>query len=76
MQNCTNYFIIVPNPVIYQMVASVNQIYKTEGICKMWIGMKPLVLLYRPDDVEVKFDAVLSAHPPITTVCMHVLGHS
>ena len=39
--------------VIYQMVASVNQIYKTEGICKMWIGMKPLVLLFRPDDVEV-----------------------
>ncbi len=36
------------------MLTSVNKIYKGEGICKMWIGMKPLVMLYRPDDVEVK----------------------
>ncbi|XP_017478664.1 PREDICTED: cytochrome P450 4V2-like [Rhagoletis zephyria] len=35
------------------MLTSVNKIYKGEGICKMWIGMKPLVMLYRPDDVEV-----------------------
>ncbi|KAJ6215404.1 hypothetical protein RDWZM_009904 [Blomia tropicalis] len=39
--------------LIYQLVASVNQIYRQEGICKMWIGLKPLILLYRPDDVEV-----------------------
>ena len=39
--------------LIYQMIASVNQIYRNEGICKMWVGLKPLVLLYSPDDVEV-----------------------
>lgn len=39
--------------VIYQMLASVNQIFVQEGICKMWIGMKPLVLIFRPDDIEV-----------------------
>nr|XP_027195023.1 cytochrome P450 4c3-like [Dermatophagoides pteronyssinus] len=39
--------------LIYQMVSSVNKIYQQEGICRMWIGLKPLVLLYRPDDVEV-----------------------
>lgn len=34
------------------MLLSVNSLYK-DGICRMWIGMKPLVLLYRPNDVEV-----------------------
>lgn len=40
-------------PVIYQLIASANKIYKKEGICKMWMGMKPLILIYSPDDVEV-----------------------
>lgn len=45
---------VIPSfPVIYQLIASANQIYKKEGICKMWMGMKPLILLYSPDDVEV-----------------------
>ncbi|KAF7492036.1 Cytochrome P450 4c3 [Sarcoptes scabiei] len=39
--------------LIFQMVSSVNRIYSQEGICRMWIGLKPLVLLFRPNDVEI-----------------------
>lgn len=35
------------------MVAAVHKIFPTEGISHMWIGLKPLVLLYGPDEIEV-----------------------
>ncbi len=30
-----------------------NYIYKNEGIVRMWVGLKPIIVLFSPETVEV-----------------------
>ncbi len=39
--------------VIYQMLSAMHNIYKNERICRMWIGLRPIVVLFTPESVEV-----------------------
>ncbi|XP_074600599.1 cytochrome P450 4c3-like [Brevipalpus obovatus] len=38
--------------LIYQMLASTPLIYGKERICRMWLGLRPFVLLFTPESVE------------------------
>ncbi|CAM6031330.1 unnamed protein product, partial [Sphagnum compactum] len=38
---------------VYQMLKSMNYIYKNEGIVRMWVGLKPIIVLFSPETVEV-----------------------
>jgi hypothetical protein len=35
------------------MLNSMNYIYKNEGIVRMWVGLKPIIVLFSPETVEV-----------------------
>ena len=35
------------------MFNAMNLIYYKERICKIWIGLKPIVVLFTPEAVEV-----------------------
>lgn len=39
--------------VIYQLLASTLPIYYKEKLCQMWLGFRPFVLVFTPDEVEV-----------------------
>lgn len=35
------------------MLCGTDKIYNEEGIIRMWVGYKPIVILYRPNEIEV-----------------------
>lgn len=39
--------------MVYQMFNAMNLVYNQQRICKIWIGLKPIVILFTPETVEV-----------------------
>lgn len=36
----------------YHMLSNMRQLFPDEGICRFWLGWKPIVMLYSPENVE------------------------
>ena len=42
--------------VVYQMFNAMNLVYYKDKICRIWIGLKPIVILFTPAEVEVSLN--------------------
>ena len=47
-----HFFVFYCCLVLFQMGTAINLLFGEFKICKMWLGLKPFVILFTPEEIE------------------------